>query len=212
MTLMETFKTIPPVEFLAVHTQLQPPVEMPSRDASKYAQIARVPYGFGVSLQIRTADWGWDEPFANAIHSGSDRLFLSTLKWLTEPGNRTHAKAETIRWLSGPMNGFVEKCTLAKSVLDEVSRVNEGHENPSAVAEEVEAEIQEYPAFVALTNSMEVDLFANGLTMKEAGMERFGATLAAVAIKRQLEGNSARQKEQLAAMEIAALNAIWELK
>lgn len=191
---IETFKTIPPNELLEVHARLKSPIAMSRNEANLYASRARTSYIFGCYLQSRTIEAGWDEQFTNAVHSGSDRLFLSTLNWL-QTKKTSEAKAEAIRWLGNPMSSFIE------TVMDEVHGFTGGHQDTTAVAEDAEVEIREYPAFVALTTSLEAELFEQGLTMKEAVMERLGAALAALAIKRQL-----------AKSEVAALEALFALE
>lgn len=170
---------IRPDELLEIHSRLKPPIKMRRHEAVRFMQESGTLYRFGCYLQAQTHKAGWDEPFTNAIHSGSDRLFLSTLQWL-QPPVPTVDQAKTRGWLRTLPHDF------RLSVKPEVDSVTKEFEDPTVVAEGAEAEIQDYRALVALSSSLEVDLLERGLTMKEASMERLGAALASLALKREL--------------------------
>jgi hypothetical protein len=189
----ETLLAVPPDELLEVHSRLKPPIKMRQEEAVKFFQEAAILYGFGCYLQKETMQAGWDEQFTNAIHSGSDRLFLATLNYL-QPPVPTVSQSKTRDWLRTlpPSFPFIVK--------PEVDSVTKEFEDPTIVAEGAEAEIQDYTAFAALSTSLEADLLGQGLTMKESSIERLGASLAGLALKREL-----------AKSEVADLEAIFNL-
>lgn len=120
---------------------------------------------------------GWGDPLSGAIHVGSDGLALSTLDWLHTPGSKS-AKDKTGLWLKDLPSDF---WSSVESEIGNVAR------EPQSTAEAAEAEIQDYPAFVALCRSLGGHAIEEGRSAQETSAERAGAALVALAIKRQLD-------------------------
>ncbi len=188
----ETLMSIPPDEFLKIHSRLTPPSRMNRQEGVQFYTESKLLFGFGRYLQFRTRRAGRDRQFPIAIRLGSDRLFLSLLKWL-QPENPSAAQIETGNWLkTTPLRPMIE---------GELYGLTEENDDTDTVTERGEAEIADYPAFVALGSEIEPTLFERGVDIKVGAMERLGIALAGLALKRQLAKSEVDALEALFALE-----------
>ncbi|HET9721552.1 MAG TPA: hypothetical protein VFP32_00795 [Candidatus Saccharimonadales bacterium] len=186
----ETLKLIPPDEFMAIHSCLKAPIDMTTVQARAYYRKSVMLYGLGCALQAKAMAAGWDDEFCDAIHSGSDRLSLTTLSWL-HPEAPIPMQIETARVLATLPAG------IAQTISPEINHITEDNGDIVTVTENAEAEIDDYQAFVALGQSIEPLLFERGLSIKEAEMERLGTALGGLALKRHLSKQEVDDLEAL---------------
>lgn len=199
----ETLTGIPPDDFLEIGYRLGVPIDMTEEDAARFADGGgKALYVFSRYLQWRTDKAGWEQEYSRAVFSGSTRLFLSLVDWLY-PLQPTAAQMETRNWLKGPLPA------LLTTIETEVYGITEGDDDTATVTDSAEAEIQAYRAFVALGSSLETDLLEGGLTIQESELERLGAALAGLAIKRQLEGVEPESETKIISLDKAADLRRW---
>jgi hypothetical protein len=186
----ETLRSIPPAEFLDIHSHLIAPIDMNANQVRTFYRKSVMLYGFGCALHQRAMDAGWDEPFCNAIHSGSDRLSLTALTWLY-PKTPTPSQIETAKVLASLPAGIV------KAISTELGSITDQNDDLVIATENAEAEIEDYQAFVALGQNVEPLLFERGMTLKEAEIERLGIALGGLALKRHFSKQDVDDLEAL---------------
>lgn len=182
----ETLQAIRPDELLEAHQRLKLPVAASMNGNETLVKESLLLFTFGHNLQYLADSAGWEDQFGGAMRSGSDRLFLSTLKVL-RPMTPSVAQAKARGWLRG---------TTPKLYLEigqEATAIIEGDEDKDEVAERAEDELRSngYPAFAELSSSLEPYLLEEELTtgqapMQEASWARVGTALAGLAISRCL--------------------------
>lgn len=195
----ETLMAIAPDDFLEVHSGIRPPSRVNRKAGAQLYNESRLLYAFGLNLKARTRRAGWEPQFPLAVQSGSDRLFLSILKTL-QPKEPTSAEIETRKWFRA--------VNLLPQIEIEVHGLTHFGYKTDMVTDEAEAELADYPAFVALSRDIEPVLLERGVDISIGENVRLGIVLGSLAIKRDLDKDEQRVEATIGA-DVAQDMSAW---
>jgi hypothetical protein len=202
MMVRETLMAIPPDDFLDIYSSLRHPASHTPEEESRYVSEAPSGYILGGDLYTAASKAWWDDDFSNALQYGSDWMFLSLLAWAKVSKN-SRGFLDVRHWLATPDLGFKN---YVKSEMQDAIKFGVHVDDE---ADRAQDPIRDYVAFTAVGASLIGDLVEQGQDVQIAEAERFGFTLAGLAIDRQLSDNPEFAAQT--AGEIDALEALLSL-